>query len=151
GVGGGRRGTCLFVEMARRRRDDAGALLIIDAIFTGLGRIGEVWPGADVADIVCVGKALGGGVPLSAALFYRDGLEELWNLGVEDVYTHTHVGNPLACAAALVVLDEAPRLLDRVAEAGERFERAGWFGKGLLRGRAGDWEAALDRGRPSAP
>ncbi|MDX6486114.1 MAG: hypothetical protein QOF43_1267 [Gaiellaceae bacterium] len=135
-----------FLETLRRRCDDAGALLVVDSIYAGLGRIGEMWPGEEVADIVCVGKALGGGLPLSAALFYRDGLEDLWKLGPEDVYTHTHVGNPLACAAALVLLDEAPRLLDRVNELGERFARAGWHGKGLLRARAGNAADALERG-----
>ena len=60
----------------------------------------------------------------------------------EDVFTHTHVGNPLACAAALVVLEEVPRLLARVREAGERFASAGWHGAGLLRARAGDAQAA---------
>jgi 4-aminobutyrate aminotransferase-like enzyme len=135
-----------FLETLRRRCDETGALLIVDAIFTGLGRIGEMWPGEDLADVICIGKALGGGLPLSAALFYRDGLEGLWNLGVEDVYTHTHVGSPLACAAALVLLDEAPQLLDRVLEAGERFERAGWRGRGLLRAREGSFEDALERG-----
>jgi 4-aminobutyrate aminotransferase-like enzyme len=135
-----------FLAMLRRRCDDAGALLVVDAIYAGLGRIGELWPGDEVADVLCAGKALGGGLPLSAALFYRDGLEELWQLGPEDVYTHTHVGNPLACAAALVVLDEVPRLLDRVAAAGERFAAAGWHGRGLLRARAGDAEEALARG-----
>ena len=135
-----------FLEALRRRSDDAGALLVVDSIYAGLGRVGELWPGADVADVLCVGKALGGGIPLSAALFYRDGLEELWQLGPEDVYTHTHAGNPLACAAALVLLEEAPRLLDRVLEAGERFERAGWHGRGLLRAREGDAGEALERG-----
>ncbi len=108
-----------FLETLRRRCDDAGALLVVDAIYAGLGRTGELWPGNDVADVLCVGKALGGGLPLSAALFYRDGLDELWHLGPEDVYTHTHTGSPLACAAALVVLDEVPALLERVAAAGE--------------------------------
>ena len=135
-----------FLELLRRRCDEAGALLIVDAIYAGLGRIGALWPGEDVADIVCVGKALGGGLPLSAALFYREGLAELWQLGSEDVYTHTHVGNPLACAAGLVVLDEVPRLLDNVAEQGGRFERAGWHGAGLLRARRGDATEALERG-----
>jgi 4-aminobutyrate aminotransferase-like enzyme len=135
-----------FLEVLRARCDDAGALLVVDAIYTGLGRTGELWPGSEVADVLCVGKALGGGLPLSAALFYGDGLERLWELGPEDVYTHTHVGNPLACAAALVVLDEVPRLLDRVVELGELFERAGWHGRGLLRSRAGDADAALARG-----
>jgi 4-aminobutyrate aminotransferase-like enzyme len=105
-----------------------------------------MWPGEEVADVLCVGKALGGGLPLSAALFYRDGLEESWQLGPEDVYTHTHTGNPLACAAGLVVLAEVPKLLGRVRGAGERFERAGWQGRGLLRAREGDADEALARG-----
>src|SRR5205085_1159832 len=135
-----------FLRILRLRCDESGALLIVDSIFAGLGRIGEMWPGEEVADVLCVGKALGGGLPLSAALFYRDGLEAVWQLGPEDVYTHTHVGNPLASAAALVVLQEAPKLLDRAREAGERFERAGWRGRGLLRARKGAVEDALARG-----
>lgn len=135
-----------FLEQLRARCDEAGALLIVDSIYAGLGRIGELWPGADVADVLCVGKALGGGIPLSAALFVNENLERLWQLGPEDVYTHTHVGNPLACAAALIVLDEVPRLLPRVQVLGERFERAGWHGKGLLRARQGRAHDALERG-----
>jgi 4-aminobutyrate aminotransferase-like enzyme len=135
-----------FLQQLRSRADEAGALLVVDSIYAGLGRTGELWPGADVADVLCVGKALGGGVPLSAALFVRDGLERLWQLGPEDVYTHTHVGNPLACGAALVLLEEVPALLDRVVALGERFERAGWHGKGLLRARPGSAEDALERG-----
>jgi 4-aminobutyrate aminotransferase-like enzyme len=135
-----------FLETLRARCDEAGALLLVDSVYAGIGRVGELWPGADVADVVCVGKALGGGLPLSAALFYRPGLERVWELGPEDVLTHTHAGSPLACAAALVVLDEVPLLLERVRVAGERFECAGWHGQGLLRARAGDWEEALRRG-----
>ncbi|HYA08632.1 MAG TPA: aminotransferase class III-fold pyridoxal phosphate-dependent enzyme [Gaiellaceae bacterium] len=146
GRAGSRVPPAAFLETLRRRCDEAGALLVVDSIYAGLGRIGEMWPGEEVADVLCVGKALGGGLPLSAALFYREGLEELWRLGPEDVYTHTHVGNPLACAAALVVLEQAPRLLDHVHAAGERFEQAGWHGLGLLRARRGDAEDALARG-----
>jgi 4-aminobutyrate aminotransferase-like enzyme len=69
-----------------------------------------------------------------------------WQLGAEDVYTHTHMGNPLACAAALVVLDRVPGLLGRVRAAGERFAEAGWQGAGLLRAREGDAFAAWERG-----
>jgi 4-aminobutyrate aminotransferase / (S)-3-amino-2-methylpropionate transaminase / 5-aminovalerate transaminase len=135
-----------FLPALRRRCDEIGAVLVVDAIYAGLGRVGQMWPGVEMADILCVGKALGGGLPLSAALFYRDGLEDAWQLGPEDVYTHTHVGNPLACAAGLVVLDEVPKLLDRVLEAGERFDQAGWHGRGLLRAREGDADEALARG-----
>ncbi|HXY86260.1 MAG TPA: aminotransferase class III-fold pyridoxal phosphate-dependent enzyme [Gaiellaceae bacterium] len=135
-----------FLPVLRSRCDEVDALLVVDAIYCGLGRIGELWPGSAVADVLCIGKALGGGLPLSAALFVREGLEELWQLGAEDVYTHTHVGNPLACAAALVVLDEVPKLTARVVEVGERLEGAGWHGAGLLRARSGDVEEAERRG-----
>jgi 4-aminobutyrate aminotransferase-like enzyme len=135
-----------WLETLRSRCDDSGALLVVDAIYAGLGRIGEMWPGHDVADVICVGKALGGGLPLSAALFVRGDLEDLWDLGPEDVFTHTHVGNPLACAGALVVLDEVPRLLDHVLACGERFAAAGWHGAGLLRARRGDAAAAQRNG-----
>jgi len=135
-----------FLPLLRRRCDEAGALLVVDAIYAGLGRIGELWPGAEVADVLCVGKALGGGLPLSAALFVRPGLAELWDLGPEDVYTHTHAGNPLASAAALVVLAEVPALLERVRAAGELFAAAGWHGAGLMRARPGDAGAAEEAG-----
>jgi acetylornithine/succinyldiaminopimelate/putrescine aminotransferase len=127
-----------FLPALRERCDEAGALLVVDAIFTGLGRIGEMWPGADVADILCVGKALGGGLPISAALFVNRELEQAWDFGEEDLYTHTHSGNPLACAAALVVLEEVPKLLPRIDELSQRFAAAGWHGKGLLRTETSD-------------
>jgi 4-aminobutyrate aminotransferase-like enzyme len=135
-----------WLEQLRRRCDEVGALLIVDAIYAGLGRIGEMWPGEGVADVICVGKALGGGLPLSAALFVWRELGRAWHLGPEDVFTHTHVGNPLACAAALVVLEEVPKLLDRVRAAGARFEEEGWHGAGLLRARPGDAQAAERNG-----
>ena len=135
-----------FLRILRRRCTARGALLIVDAIYAGLGRTGELWPGAEYADVLVIGKALGHGLPISAALFYREDLAVAWELGDEDVYTHTHVGNPLAAAGALVVLDEVPKLLDRVLAAGERFEREGWHGRGLLRARAGSAADALERG-----
>ena len=135
-----------FLERLRERCDATGALLVSDEIYCGLGRTGTMWRGAHLADVVCTGKALGGGLPLSAALFVRPELEQLWDLGAEDVYTHTHVGSPLACAAALIVLEEVPKLLERVREAGDRFAGAGWHGAGLLRAREGDADEAWRRG-----
>jgi 4-aminobutyrate aminotransferase/(S)-3-amino-2-methylpropionate transaminase len=135
-----------FLETLRRRCDEAGALLVCDEVFCGLGRTGVLWRSGDLADVLLTGKALGGGLPLSAALF-RNGLERVWEWGwPDDLYTHTHAGNPLACAAALVLLDALPRLLGRVAAAGERFAEAGWQGAGLFRARRGDAQAAFDRG-----
>jgi 4-aminobutyrate aminotransferase/(S)-3-amino-2-methylpropionate transaminase len=134
-----------FLERLRERCDESGALLIADEIYTGLGRTGELWRSSDLADLVTCGKALGGGLPLSACLM-RPEHRPAWDFGPEDVYTHTHMGNPLACAAALVVLDRVPGLLGRVREAGERFEAAGWQGAGLLRAQEGDALAAWERG-----
>jgi 4-aminobutyrate aminotransferase / (S)-3-amino-2-methylpropionate transaminase / 5-aminovalerate transaminase len=136
-----------FLETLRRRADDAGALLIADEIYCGLGRTGVMWRSGDLADVILTGKALGLGLPLSAALFRRPGLAELWDaLGPEDPYTHTHQGNPLAAAAAHLVLDEVPKLLDHVREMGDRFAAEGWWGAGLMRAREGDWEDAMARG-----
>ena len=144
GRGGSRVPPDEFLPALRQRCDEAGALLVVDAIFTALGRVGEMWPGADVADILCVGKSLGGGLPISAALFVRRDLDDVWQFRDEDVYTHTHSGNPLACAAALVVLEEVPKLLPRVDELSRRFD--GWRGTGLLRAREGDADAAQREG-----
>jgi 4-aminobutyrate aminotransferase / (S)-3-amino-2-methylpropionate transaminase / 5-aminovalerate transaminase len=146
GRGGSRVPPDDFLPTLRARCDEAGALLVVDAIFTALGRIGELWPGSDVADVLCVGKALGGGLPLSAALFVRRELADEWKLGVEDVYTHTHTGNPLACAGALVVLEEVPKFLPRIDELAQQFADAGWHGKGLLRARKGNADDARRNG-----
>ena len=146
GRGGARVPPDGFLERLRERCDEAGALLIADEIYCGLGRTGVLWRSGELADVICTGKALGGGLPLSAALFLKPELADLWDLGPEDVYTHTHAGSPLACAAALVVLDEVPKLLPRVRELGERFAAAGWDGVGLLRAKPGDADEARRRG-----
>jgi 4-aminobutyrate aminotransferase / (S)-3-amino-2-methylpropionate transaminase / 5-aminovalerate transaminase len=145
----GRAGACVppegFLESLRDRCDEAGALLVADEVYCGLGRTGELWRSGDLADLLVCGKALGGGLPLSACLM-RPEHAEAWRLGPEDVYTHTHQGNPLACAAALVVLERVPQLVERVRAAGDRFAAAGWQGAGLLRARKGDAFAAWERG-----
>jgi 4-aminobutyrate aminotransferase-like enzyme len=135
-----------WLERLHERCAEAHALLVVDAIYAGLGRTGVMWPGEEVADVITVGKALGHGLPISAALFLRPELAGVWELGPEDVLTHTHVLNPLACAAAHVVLDEVPGLLGRVVEAGERLADAGFDGRGLLRSRPGDSEEGWRRG-----
>jgi 4-aminobutyrate aminotransferase-like enzyme len=134
-----------FLDVLRDRCDEAEALLVCDEVYTGLGRTGAMWRSGGLADIVVCGKALGGGLPISACIL-RPEHAAAWQLGPEAVYTHTHMGNPLACAAALVVLERIPGLLARVGAAGERFAQAGWDGAGLLRAKRGDAFAAWERG-----
>jgi putrescine aminotransferase len=128
-----------------------GALLIADEVQTGLGRTGRLW-GVDhwdvVPDILCLGKALGGGVmPLSAFV----STPEIWEVMVPNPVIHstTFGGNPLACAAGLaamqVTLEEdlpgqaaakGAYLLGRLTELRDRYPGviADVRGKGLLLG-----------------
>lgn len=99
--------------------DRAGVLLILDEIQTGLGRTGR-WFGTqhwDVsADIVCVAKALGGGLPIGVCLA-RPEVAAAFELGD---HASTFGGGPVPCAAALATLDVIERegLVERSAEAG---------------------------------
>ena len=148
GRGGARVPPDGFLDMLRARCDEAGALLIADEVYTGLGRTGAMWASGGRADVIACGKALGGGLPISACLMRLEHAEA-WAAvtpGPEAIYTHTHTGNPLACAAALVVLDRVPELFERVRAAGQRFAAAGWHGAGLLRGKTGEAAHALERG-----
>lgn len=95
------RGVC---EEAHRR----GALVIADEVWTGLGRSGSMVRSLEVGapvDILCFGKGLGGGLPISACVA-SDAIMGSWARGGEVVHTSTHAGLPLACAAALAVLSE---------------------------------------------
>ncbi len=97
-----------------------GALLIVDEVQTGLGRTGR-WFACEhegvVPDILCLGKALGGGVPMGAVV-WRDRLGEL----PAGSHGSTFGGNPLACAASLAVLGvlDEEDLPARAADLGER-------------------------------
>ena len=112
-------------ELTRRE----GALLIADEIYTGLGRTGPLWlhreEGAE-ADLICLGKALGGGVPISACLGHEEVMRAWGDPGGEAIHTSTFLGNPPACAAALSVLAELERspVGERAVERGERLKRA---------------------------
>ena len=137
-----------FLETLRRRCDEAGALLVVDAIYAGLGRVGEMWPGEEVADVICVGKALGGGLPLSAALFYRDGARGGSGSSGPRTSTRTRTSATRSRAPRrLVVLDEVPKLLDRVHEAGRALRaRPAGTGAGCSALAQGDADEALERG-----
>lgn len=113
-----------FLGDLRRICDERGMVLIFDEIYTGFGRTGQmfaceheqVWP-----NVLCVGKALGGGVALSAAIGTPQVMGSWGSSSGEAVHTSTFLGNPLSCAMASAVLDEleAQRWPQRVAEIGE--------------------------------
>jgi 4-aminobutyrate aminotransferase / (S)-3-amino-2-methylpropionate transaminase / 5-aminovalerate transaminase len=103
------------------------ALLIADEIWTGLGRSGAMLYSTESAtpDLICLGKGLGGGVPVSAVLGRADVMQS-WSRDPEVVHTSTFAGAPLACAAALATLGVLRReaLANRARELGARFVTA---------------------------
>jgi 4-aminobutyrate aminotransferase-like enzyme len=102
-------------------------LLIADEIFTGFGRTGR-WFAVDHEDVepdlLCCGKALGGGLPIAAVIGRRD-LLAAWGRDGEALHTGTFVGHPLSCAAALATLGvmRSGRLPGRAARLGRRVEK----------------------------
>jgi acetylornithine aminotransferase len=107
---------------------DAGALLILDEVQTGLGRTGTRWyyeqQGVE-PDILITGKGLGGGVYPVSAVLLRPELEEFFDAR-PFAYVSTFGGAEIGCAAASAVMDEiaAPGFLDGVERLGRRFEEA---------------------------
>ncbi len=104
-----------------------GVLLIADEIYSGFGRTGQ-WFASDhegvVPDILCVGKAMGGGVPISACVGRASIMEAWGETQGEALHTSTFLGNPLNCAAALAAIDVIERegLVARAAELGTWLE-----------------------------
>ncbi len=91
---------------------EMGVVMIVDEIFTGFGRTGE-WFAIDrervVPDIVCIGKAMASGLPISAAVG-RSEVMDAWPPSTgEALHTSTYLGNPLCCAAALATIGELER------------------------------------------
>jgi len=111
-------------ELARLTREHS-ALLVADEIWTGLGRCGELARSFSscLPDLICFGKGLGGGLPLSAVVGRRE-LMQAWQRPAEVVHTATFAGAPLACRAALATLDliESEGLAERARSLGARFE-----------------------------
>lgn len=112
-----------FLESVVTLAHAAGCVVIMDEIFTGFGRTGSLLasPAGDHApDVLCVGKALGGGLPLGVCLARGDVMDAWPSSAGEAIHTSTFLGNPLAAAAALGFLDalEGEGLLDRARELG---------------------------------
>jgi 4-aminobutyrate aminotransferase-like enzyme len=97
-----------FLAGIRALCDEFACVLILDEIYTGYGRTGTMFAcerDGVVPDILCIGKAIAGGVPFSAAVG-RPAVMDAWPRSTgEALHTATFLGNPLACAAALAVLD----------------------------------------------
>jgi acetylornithine aminotransferase len=108
-----------YLAAAREITRDNGALLWLDEIQTGIGRTGRWFAGESAdPDVVTVAKGLGGGLPIGACI----GLGDAATLLQPGNHGTTFGGNPVACAAALAVLDtiEKEGLLDHATEVGQR-------------------------------
>jgi 4-aminobutyrate aminotransferase-like enzyme len=101
-----------FLRGIRALCDEFRCVMILDEIYTGYGRTGTMFACERedvVPDILCIGKAIAGGVPFSAAVG-RPAVIDAWPRSEgEALHTATFLGNPLACAAAIAVLDEFER------------------------------------------
>jgi 4-aminobutyrate aminotransferase/(S)-3-amino-2-methylpropionate transaminase len=109
-----------FLEGVRRLCDDNGIVLVVDEVQTGFGRTGKLFAieHYDVEpDLMTLAKSIAGGLPLSGVL----GKAEIMDAPPDSAIGGTYVGNPVAQAAALAVLDvfDDEGLVDRAAELGE--------------------------------
>ncbi|MCI2414033.1 MAG: aminotransferase class III-fold pyridoxal phosphate-dependent enzyme [Candidatus Aramenus sp.] len=106
-----------FLPKLRALTRKHGILLIVDEVQTGIGRTGKMFAFEHhnvEPDLVCLAKALGGGLPLGAVV----GRSEVMDLPPGS-HANTFGGNPLALSASKVVLEEVPKLLRRVNDVGK--------------------------------
>ena len=103
-----------FLPLLRELCNEKGALLICDEIYTGFGRTGKWFAcehSSTVPDLVCLGKALTGGFPLSACVGRAGLMDAAWPPSTgEAIHTSTFLGHPVGCAMALAQIDEIERL-----------------------------------------
>jgi acetylornithine/N-succinyldiaminopimelate aminotransferase len=108
-----------YLKAARAACDDAGALLVLDEIQSGIGRTGAWFACQEAAvlpDVLTLAKGLGGGLPIGACIGIGAAATGLQR----GDHGSTFGGNPVACAAALAVLDAIERdgLLEHVKAVG---------------------------------
>ncbi|MEW6161150.1 MAG: aspartate aminotransferase family protein, partial [Verrucomicrobiota bacterium] len=116
-----------FLGVLRRVCDDYGALLIADEVLTGFGRTG-CWFACEhskvIPDVICLGKALTGGFPLSACVGRAEVMDRGWPAATgEAIHTSTFLGHPVGCAMALAQIAEIrnKRLVEAARHKGELF------------------------------
>ena len=103
GEGGINIATKEYVEAIRKICDEKKILLIIDEVQTGMGRTGEIFAFKHYGitpDVMCLAKALGGGLPIGAMIVKKE-LADVFKPGM---HGSTFAGSPLVCKAALGVL-----------------------------------------------
>jgi len=110
-----------YLAAAREACDATGAVLVLDEVQSGIGRTGAWFAHQHEGvrpDVITLAKGLGGGLPIGACI----GLGSLGAAFAKGDHGSTFGGNPVACAAALAVLQtiESDGLLDHVAKVGER-------------------------------
>ena len=107
GRGGVQEASTQWLTSLRSLCDSTGALLIVDEIFTGFWRTGEVFAHRHhgvTPDIIACGKILGGGMPISACIGSGDAMSG-WPVSTgESIHTSTFLGHPGGCAAASATL-----------------------------------------------
>jgi 4-aminobutyrate aminotransferase-like enzyme len=114
-----------FLPWLRKVCSNNGSLLVLDEIYTGFGRTGR-WFGCEheevVPDVVCLGKALTGGFPLSACVGRGEIMDAAWPPSSgEAIHTSTFLGHPVGCAMAMAQIAEIGRrgLPERAADLGQ--------------------------------
>ena len=129
GEGGFRIAPPALLRHLRALCDQHGIKLIADEVQSGFARTGKLF-GIEHSgiepDLVCIAKSLAGGMPLSGVIGRADVMDSVPPGGLGGTYA----GAPLACAAALAVLDviDEEKLIDRANAMGERLKAriAGW-------------------------
>jgi 4-aminobutyrate aminotransferase / (S)-3-amino-2-methylpropionate transaminase / 5-aminovalerate transaminase len=121
-----------FLEGIRRICDDNGIVLVVDEVQTGYGRTGKMWGIEHYSvepDLMTVAKSIAAGLPLSGVI----GKTEIMDAPDDSAIGGTYVGNPVAQAAALAVLDvfEEENLVERATQIGDtiRARMEAWQGR----------------------
>lgn len=116
-----------YMQAVRKRCDETGSLLILDEIQCGMGRTGSLFAFEQfgiVPDILTIGKAFGGGLPIAAFISSQ---EKMKTLSHDPMLGHitTFGGNPVCCASALATLEviEEEKLLTTVEAKGKLIEK----------------------------
>ncbi len=126
GDAGVRRPSVTFMKALRQRCDEVGAMLILDEIQCGMGRTGKLFAFEHfdiVPDILTLGKALGGGMPIGALVSSQKKLMEFTHAPMLGHIT-TFGGHPVICAAAAAAVQVLKSEIDwtELEERAQRFE-----------------------------